>query len=83
MTTSISTRNLSVHRRPCSGHSEVRQWLARTQQYVISGFERLGDWQERMVQRRTLMKLDERMLHDIGLCRDDAIAEATKPFWKV
>ena len=44
--------------------------------------ERLGDWQERMGQRRRLMMMDERMLHDLGLCRDDAIAEAAKPFWK-
>lgn len=59
-----------------------RAWLAAAQQYLILGFERLGDWQERMVQRRRLMTLDPRMLHDIGLCRDDAIAEAAKPFWK-
>ncbi|MCU0894971.1 MAG: DUF1127 domain-containing protein [Rhodospirillales bacterium] len=59
-----------------------RLWLAGAQEFLISAFERLGDWQERIGQRRRLMMMDERMLHDLGLCRDDAIAEAAKPFWK-
>ncbi|MBL8658897.1 MAG: DUF1127 domain-containing protein [Rhodospirillales bacterium] len=61
----------------------IRPWLATAQKYLILGFERLGDWQERMEQRRRLMTMDERMLHDIGLCREDAINEAVKPFWRV
>lgn len=36
----------------------------------------------RQRQRRALAKLDERMLRDIGLTRDQAQAEARKPFWK-
>jgi uncharacterized protein YjiS (DUF1127 family) len=35
-------------------------------------------WRE----RRTLEELDDRMLHDIGLSRSQAIAEAAKPFWR-
>ncbi|HSO41775.1 MAG: DUF1127 domain-containing protein [Rhodospirillales bacterium] len=61
---------------------EHRPWLAGAQEFLISAFERLGDWQERIGQRQRLMTMDERMLHDLGLCRDDAIAEAAKPFWK-
>lgn len=57
-------------------------WLASAQEILIFGFERLGDWQERTVQRRRLMTMDPRMLHDIGLCREDAINEAMKPFWR-
>jgi uncharacterized protein YjiS (DUF1127 family) len=57
-------------------------WHKGAQNYLISAFERVGDWQERIVQRRRLMTMDERMLHDIGLCRTDAINEAAKPFWK-
>lgn len=60
-----------------------RPWLASTRDFLISAFERIGDWQERVGQRRRLMTLDERILHDLGLSRDDAIAEAAKPFWKV
>ncbi|HYN38302.1 MAG TPA: DUF1127 domain-containing protein [Rhodospirillales bacterium] len=61
---------------------EHRPRLAGAQEFLISAFERLGDWQERIGQRQRLMTMDERMLHDLGLCRDDAIAEAAKPFWK-
>lgn len=65
-----------------SDAAEHRLWLAGAQEFLISAFERIGDWQERIGQRRRLMTLDARMLHDLGLCRDDAIAEAAKPFWK-
>ena len=33
-------------------------------------------------QRRALEMLDERMLHDIGISRSQALAEARKPFWR-
>lgn len=33
-------------------------------------------------QRRTLEELDERMLRDIGVSRSQAMAEASKPFWR-
>lgn len=56
--------------------------LARAQELLIVVFDKLGDWQERAGQRRQLMALDARMLHDIGLCRTTAIDEAAKPFWK-
>jgi uncharacterized protein YjiS (DUF1127 family) len=37
---------------------------------------------ERWRQRQRLSELDDRMLADIGLTRDEARAEVTKPFWK-
>jgi uncharacterized protein YjiS (DUF1127 family) len=33
-------------------------------------------------QRRMLEELDERMLHDIGISRSQALAEARKPCWR-
>jgi uncharacterized protein YjiS (DUF1127 family) len=36
----------------------------------------------RQRQRRALRELDDRMLRDIGLTRDQAQDEARKPFWK-
>jgi uncharacterized protein YjiS (DUF1127 family) len=33
-------------------------------------------------QRRALSQLDDRLLEDIGVTRQQAIAEAAKPFWK-
>jgi uncharacterized protein YjiS (DUF1127 family) len=51
--------------------------------------ELLGDaltlaygWRDRSLQRRTLMRLDDRLLHDVGLSRSDVEREASKPFWR-
>ena len=37
---------------------------------------------ERWRQRQRLAELDDRMLADIGLTREDVRAEVTTPFWK-
>jgi uncharacterized protein YjiS (DUF1127 family) len=37
---------------------------------------------EKVRQRRILLELDDRLLSDIGLTRDQAEQEARKPFWK-
>ncbi len=39
-------------------------------------------WQQRASQRRHLATLDARLLHDTGISREDALAEARKPFWQ-
>jgi uncharacterized protein YjiS (DUF1127 family) len=39
-------------------------------------------WHERVRQRRALLRLDDRMLHDIGVGRSTAEAEGGKPFWR-
>lgn len=38
-------------------------------------------WHERARQRRELLSLNDRELHDIGLSRADAVGEGDKPFW--
>lgn len=40
-------------------------------------------WRQRSAMREDLFCLDERMLQDIGLTRQQALAEARKPFWRV
>ena len=42
----------------------------------------LGLWRQRIVTRRELGRLDERMLQDIGFSRLDADQEMSKPFWR-
>jgi uncharacterized protein YjiS (DUF1127 family) len=37
---------------------------------------------ERQRQRQALLKLDDRMLSDIGVSRADVEREGSKPFWK-
>lgn len=44
--------------------------------------EVLVGWIERARQRRALLRLDERMLKDIGVSRADAAHETEKPFWR-
>ena len=39
-------------------------------------------WRERSRQRRALAELDDRLLRDIGLTRDEARRESSSPFWK-
>ena len=39
-------------------------------------------WQERVSQRRTLARLDDRLLRDMGLSRSDVEHEVSKPFWQ-
>ncbi|HVV62005.1 MAG TPA: DUF1127 domain-containing protein [Pseudolabrys sp.] len=38
--------------------------------------------QDRWRQRQALLELDERLLRDIGISREQAIREANKPIWK-
>ncbi|WP_395683049.1 DUF1127 domain-containing protein [Inquilinus sp.] len=39
-------------------------------------------WSFRHRTRRRLRTMDGHMLSDIGLSRDDALAEGLKPFWR-
>jgi uncharacterized protein YjiS (DUF1127 family) len=43
---------------------------------------RIAEWQQRTAGRRELMLLSDRDLHDIGISRSQAEAEASKPFWE-
>lgn len=39
-------------------------------------------WQERSCHRRHLLTIDNRLLRDVGLTRQDIELEAGKPFWQ-
>ena len=43
-----------------------------------------GFWRayDRWLQRHALLELDDRLLEDIGLTREDALREVRKPFWR-
>ena len=45
-------------------------------------FGLVGTWLERRRQRRALAWLDERLLKDIGISREEAAQEIEKPFWR-
>jgi uncharacterized protein YjiS (DUF1127 family) len=54
----------------------------RRQHLLIRALDTLETWSERTRRRRELMRLDDHLLRDIGITRADAIAEASKPFWR-
>ena len=43
----------------------------------------LREWRRRARERRELARLDDYILHDIGLSRSQAQFESGKPFWRV
>ncbi len=45
-------------------------------------FATLCLWQQRTTMRQRMAALDVRILDDIGLSREQVMAEAKKPFWK-
>jgi len=77
----------SVLLNPGCGHLIGRQRPASSwhhaKEILIHALDALGDWQERAAERRALMTLDDRALHDLGLNRGSADAEASKPFWRL
>ena len=48
----------------------------------MSAMKTIRKWHERARARHELAALGERMLKDIGITRADALAQASKPFWK-
>lgn len=59
--------------------ASVSQWLPNV--YGVAGFLMNSHriWRE----RQHLLRLDASQLHDIGLNRDQAVAEAARPIWDV
>ena len=49
--------------------------------YVSSAFRTLTHWSEKARQRHKLSQLDERLLNDIGIPREQVMQEVAKPFW--
>jgi uncharacterized protein YjiS (DUF1127 family) len=80
-------RNLA-HSSATVGHR--RDALTWRLWWHYGGLARLGSaavrviwfWMERSRQRRALADLDDRLLRDIGLARDEARRECANPFWK-
>ncbi|MBV9861619.1 MAG: DUF1127 domain-containing protein [Alphaproteobacteria bacterium] len=65
-------RGRARHAEALSGLSDAGQWLRAT----------LREWHRRIRDRGELAGLSDRMLHDIGLSRSDAVYLSSKPFWR-
>jgi len=55
---------------------------ARARAVTAALADAFSAWQERVSQRRTLARLDDRLLRDMGLSRSDVEHEVSKPFWQ-
>jgi len=49
---------------------------------AIKAMTTLQRWMDRHSERKQLAQLDNHILQDLGLTRGQALAEASKPFWK-
>ena len=64
---------------PARGRSRARASLGRAVALVADSL--IGAL-ERARQRRALLRLDDRMLRDIGITQADVIREIEKPSWR-
>ena len=49
---------------------------------LVSAWETLGTWHQRVQERAQLAAMDERSLLDMGISRADVWQECRKPFWR-
>ena len=57
-------------------------WIGRVFDFVIGAADAYAELRQTARERRELLTLGERELHDIGISRVDAIREADKPLWR-
>jgi uncharacterized protein YjiS (DUF1127 family) len=49
---------------------------------AVAAFAQLREWRERVRSRHALLRLDDRMLSDLGIDRATAQFLGTRPFWR-
>lgn len=67
---------------PLLAHRAARRKRGRTAPFLAALMARLRLWAARRRQRHRLAELDDYLLADIGLSREEAAAEVSKPFWQ-
>ena len=61
----------------------VRPCLEANARLIDRALAMRREWRRRARERRELARLDDYILHDIGLSRSQAQFESGKPFWRV
>jgi uncharacterized protein YjiS (DUF1127 family) len=85
--------SLSLHDRSALADAAVRhgRWMTRADYDGVSPNKKAGGFRwpaalrrmrERWRQRQDLRELDDRLLRDIGITREQARREANKSFWR-
>jgi uncharacterized protein YjiS (DUF1127 family) len=67
---------------PHSGSTLIDTLLVRALAGRKALLLRITEWRRRVAERRELMTLTDRDLHDIRIGRIEAEVEANKPFWE-
>lgn len=49
---------------------------------VVRAIQTLRTWHQRARGRTELLRLDDHILRDVGLTREQVLAETRKPFWR-
>ena len=57
-------------------------WAASVADAILRAADGLARYHRRSQERRALYRMDDYMLHDIGISRADVELEASKPFWR-
>lgn len=65
-----------------AGWRLLRRFYPALADAAISQFAAMCEWQRRSEMRHRMQRLDDHMLDDIGLTREQVEAEVRKPFWK-
>jgi uncharacterized protein YjiS (DUF1127 family) len=69
----MTTSHLTLSRmRPAAGATTI----------IRKAFDAMLKWHDRSRARWDLLRLDDRMLSDVGLTRADVYREANKPLWR-
>lgn len=71
----VSERNINAKSVPAVSSGRLIRALKAARELWRS-------WQRNSVTRRELAGMSNHMLKDIGISRADAMAEASKPFWR-
>ena len=66
-------------RSPHVGHDSLTTLVAHR---LHQALDVVAEWHQRVVSRRELAQLDDRMLQDIGVNNVDVEREVSKPFWR-
>ncbi len=57
--------------------------IVATGRHMLSNWTTMiGIWLNRRQGRQDLSELDDRLLEDVGISREDALWKAGKPFWR-
>jgi uncharacterized protein YjiS (DUF1127 family) len=81
-TDTFTTRLSRRHTRGRLIRPEYRKAAPGLRGVVVRVIDLLLLWQDRAQSRYRLAQLEDRLLHDIGISRLDALQEAAKPFWR-